>query len=201
MTYPGPVTPPRWLDADEQRAWRALAGVVLRLPTALDAQLTRDSGLTNFSYFVLAMLSEADDRTLAMSELARLSNSSQSRLSHAVSRLERSGWVRRRPHPANGRVTLATLTDDGLSTVRQAAPGHAAEVLRLVMADLDPDQVRVLAEACEMVLARLDGECPGGGALTGGEGPPDGQGRMAPCPPASTAPTTTSWSSAEATTA
>lgn len=182
------MTPPRWLDPDEQRAWRGLAGVVLRLPTALDAQLTRDSGLSHFSYFVLAMLSEADDRTLPMSELARLSNSSQSRLSHAVSRLERSGWVVRVPHPVNGRVTLATLTDDGFEQVRRAAPGHAAEVVRLVMDDLDPEQVRVLAQACEKVLARLDGECPT--RL-------DGHGRMAPC----TAPTTTSWSSAGATTA
>lgn len=185
------MTSPRWLHDDEQRAWRGLAGVMLRLPTALDAQLTRDSSVTHFSYFVLAMLSEAADRTLAMSELARLSNSSQSRLSHAVSRLERSGWVRRHPHPANGRVTLATLTCAGLDTVREAAPGHAAEVVRLVMQDLDAEQVRVLGEACEKVLARLDGECPAGG----GEGP-DGQGRMSPC----TAPTTTSWSSEEATT-
>ena len=154
------MTGTRWLDGDEQRAWRALAGVVLRLPTALDAQLSRDSGLTHFSYYVLAMLSEAEDRTLPMSVLARNANSSQSRLSHAVSRLERSGWVVRRPHPDNGRITLATLTDAGYEVVEEAAPGHAAEVVRLVVDDLDPGQVRALGEACERVLARLDGECP-----------------------------------------
>ncbi|MFC3689708.1 MarR family winged helix-turn-helix transcriptional regulator [Aquipuribacter hungaricus] len=183
------MTQTRWLDDDEQRAWRALAGVVLRLPTALDAQLARDSGLTHFSYYVLAMLSEAPERTLAMSTLARNANSSQSRLSHAVSRLERSGWVARRPCPGNGRVTLATLTDEGFEKVREAAPGHAAEVVRLVVDDLDAEQVRVLGEACERVLARLDGDCPAE------QGPPDGT--MAPCTP----PTTTSSSSAAATTA
>lgn len=150
--------PPRWLDEDEQQAWRALAGVAMRLPSALDAQLQRDSGLGHFSYWVLAMLSEADDRTLAMSELARSANSSQSRLSHAVSRLEQSGWVRRHPHPDNGRVTLATLTDDGLEVVTRAAPGHAAEVRRLVVDDLDGEQVRLLVEVCGQVLARLDGD-------------------------------------------
>ena len=186
------MTETRWLTDEEQRAWRALAGVVLRLPTALDAQLARDSGLTHFGYYVLAMLSEAPDRTLAMSTLARNANSSQSRLSHAVSRLERSGWVTRRPHPGNGRVTLATLTDEGLAVVVEAAPGHAAEVVRLVVDDLDAAQVRGLAEACEKVLARLDGECP-----TDPAGAVDEQGRMAPC----TAPTTTSSSSAAATTA
>lgn len=181
-------TPSRWLTDDEQRAWRALAGVALRLPTALDAQLARDSGLTHFAYWVLAMLSEAEDRTLPMSELARHSNSSQSRLSHAVSRLERSGWVVRRPHPANGRVTLASLTDEGLEVVRQAAPAHAAEVVRLVMDELDPEQVRVVQEVCERILTRLDGDCPG---------PDSPEGRMEPC----TAATTTSPSSAGVTTA
>ncbi len=184
----------RWLHDDEQRSWRALAGVMLRLPTALDAQLGRDGGLTNFSYFVLAMLSEADDRTLPMSELARRSSSSQSRLSHAVSRLERSGWVVRTPCPGNGRVTLARLTDAGLDVVRRAAPGHASEVLRLVMEDLDAEQVRVLGEACEKVLARLDGECAREHAAL------DTHGRMAACPTETTA-TTTSSSSAGATTA
>lgn len=183
--YPGAVDGTRWLDADEQRSWRAIAAVAMRLPTALDAQLQRDAGLTHFSYWVLAMLSEAPDRTLAMSELARSSNSSQSRLSHAVSRLERSGWVHRRPHPDNGRVTLAQLTDEGMDVVRQAAPGHAAEVLRLVLADLGPEQLRTVAEVCERVVQRLDGEC-------------DVQhGRMEECPP----PPTTSSSSAPATTA
>lgn len=178
-------TSPRWLDADQQRAWRAVAGVAMRLPAALDTQLQRDAGIGHFAYWVLAMLSEAPDRTLAMSELARSSNSSQSRLSHAVSRLEGSGWVVRRPHPDNGRVTLAELTDSGFEVVRTAAPGHAAEVLRLVMADLDPEQVRVLTEACERVVERLDGDCG------------DRHGRMEECPP----PPPTSSSSVQATTA
>lgn len=151
---------PHWLDPQEQRTWRALAAVAMRLPAALDTQLQRDHGVGHFAYWVLAMLSEADDRTLAMSELARHANSSPSRLSHAVSRLEDSGWVHRHPHPDNGRVTLATLTDVGLAVVRQAAPGHAAEVQRLVIADLDPEQLRVLSEVCERVVTRLDGDCP-----------------------------------------
>ena len=162
--------------------------MVLRLPTALDAQLTRDDGLTHFSYFVLAMLSEAPDRTLAMSELARLSNSSQSRLSHAVSRLERAGWASRRPHPDNGRTTLATLSDEGLAVVRRAAPAHAQEVIRLVMGDLDPDQVRVLGQACEKVLARLDGT---GGDRAALDLSPGGSGTMAACTAASTTSTPT----------
>ena len=91
---------PRWLDADEREAWLGLLGVTLLLPSLLDSQLQRDAGLTTFDYLVLAMLSEAPDRTLQLKTLARLSNGSLSRLSHTVTRLENRGWVRRETSPA-----------------------------------------------------------------------------------------------------
>ncbi|MDT7742354.1 MAG: hypothetical protein QOE59_1432, partial [Actinomycetota bacterium] len=47
-----------WLTTEEQHAWRRTAAVMTLLPAALDAQLQRDAGLTQFSYLVLAMLSE-----------------------------------------------------------------------------------------------------------------------------------------------
>ena len=50
-------------------------------------------------YLILAMLSDVPGRTLRMSDLAAVTQSSQSRLSHAVSKLERNGWVRRSPLP------------------------------------------------------------------------------------------------------
>ena len=80
---------PRWLDAEESQAWRALASTLVRLPAALDAQLRRDAGLSHFEYQVLALLSEAPGRTLRMSALATLAGSSLPRLSQVVSRLER----------------------------------------------------------------------------------------------------------------
>ena len=61
---------PRWLDPEEQQAWRALARTLVRLPAALDAQLHRDAGISHFEYQVLALLSEAPGRTLRMSTLA-----------------------------------------------------------------------------------------------------------------------------------
>ena len=39
---------PRWLDAEETQAWRALASTLIRLPAALDAQLRRDAGISHF---------------------------------------------------------------------------------------------------------------------------------------------------------
>jgi DNA-binding MarR family transcriptional regulator len=147
---------PRWLDADERRAWLALASLTMRLPQALDAQLRRDAGISHFEYTVLASLSEADDRTLRMSQLAVLAEGSLSRLSQAVSRLERKGWVQRRPDPTDGRYTLAALTDDGWDAVVAAAPGHVAEVRRLVLDPLTKAQTSQLASIGHRILREID---------------------------------------------
>lgn len=147
---------PPWLDDGEQHAWRQLAAVVLKLPSELEAQLQRDAGLSHFEYWVLALLSEATDRTLRMSQLAAQANASLSRLSHVVSRLERRGWVRRRPCPDDGRATLAVLTDAGWEQVVAAAPGHVAAVRRLVFDGLTRGDVDDLARVCTAMLDRID---------------------------------------------
>lgn len=149
---------PRWLDDEEQQAWRALASVLVLVPAALDAQLQRDADLTHFSYWVLAMLSETPGRSLRMSELAARSNSSPSRLSHVVGRLEERGWVRRERSDVDGRGNVATLTAAGLAKVRATAPGHVEEVRRLIFDRLEPAQVRQVGRACRSILAGIGAE-------------------------------------------
>src|SRR5919107_3382105 len=112
----------RWLEDDELRAWLKLAGVMLKLSPALDSQLQRDFDLTHFDYLCLAMLSESDDQTLPMSQLAAQTNATLSRLSHVISKLERRGWVARTPSPRSRRVTLVGLTEDGWKVLVEAAP-------------------------------------------------------------------------------
>lgn len=136
---------PRWFDAGERSSWLALIGVVARLGPALDAQLRRAAGVTFFEYTVLAVLSEAPDHMLRMSELAALAEGSLSRLSQAVARMEATGWVRRMPDPEDGRYTLAILTDDGMGKVAASAPEHVEEVRRLVFDPLAKAQTRQLA--------------------------------------------------------
>jgi DNA-binding MarR family transcriptional regulator len=145
----------RWLSNDEQRAWRRLAAVVTLLPAVLDSQLQRDVDLTHYEYWVLAMLSEAPDRALRMSELAALSNGSLSRLSHVVSRLDRRGYVRRDRTPEDGRGWVATLTDSGHAKIVASAPGHVEEVRRRVFDTLTKAQVAQLDELCSAILKRL----------------------------------------------
>ncbi len=147
---------PRWLDADEQRAWRRLAAVILKLPTELERQLQRDAGMSHFEYWVTALLSEAPDRTLRLSQLAAQANASLSRLSHVVTRLEQRGWVTRAPCPDDARATNAVLTEDGWAQVRAAAPGHVQAVRSLVFDALDEQDVTDLARVCEAIVERLN---------------------------------------------
>lgn len=146
-----------WLNQGERAAWVRLAAVLELLPGVLDAQLRRDADLMHFEYFVLAMLSEAPDRTLRMSALAAQTNSTPPRLSHVVRRLEDRGLVQRVPCPGgDARATNARLTAAGWRKVRQAAPGHVANVRENVIDALTAEQVDQLAEITEAILGRLD---------------------------------------------
>ncbi|WP_341854111.1 MarR family transcriptional regulator [Brachybacterium sp. GPGPB12] len=147
---------PRWLTPEEQATWRALTSLLVRLPAALDAQPRRDAGITHFDYQVLSQLSERPGRRLRLRELATLVDSSLQRLSQVVTRLETKGWVERVPDPADGRTTLAVLTDAGFEKVVATAPGHAAEVLDLAIDPLDPERLRRLREVAERIVGTIE---------------------------------------------
>ena len=149
---------PKWLDKDERAAWLRLMAVVELLPAALDSQLRREAGLTHFEYFVLAMLSEANDRTLRMTALAQRTNATLPRLSHVVRRLQERGLVERFPCPQDKRATNARLTPLGVKAVVAAAPGHVDAVRRLVFDALDTDQVAMLRKISDALLSTLDAD-------------------------------------------
>ena len=146
----------RWLDDSEQATWRGFLATSELLYAALDRQLQRDAGMTHGTYVVLAMLSEAPGRSLRMSELAVRANSTPSRLSHAVSRMEDRGWVRRSRSDADGRGTVAALADSGWDVLERTAPGHVEAVRAALFDRLTPAQVASLRTVCDAVLDGLD---------------------------------------------
>ena len=143
----------RWLDLEEQKAWRAFLGATQLLFERIDRQLQHESDMPHGYYEILVRLSEAEGRTLRMSELADRSQSSRSRLSHAVARLEELGWVHRSVCATDRRGYLATLTDEGFAALAAAAPGHVEAVRTLLFDPLTPQQVAQLREISEAVLA------------------------------------------------
>lgn len=147
----------RWLDADELDAWLALATLMTRLPALLDAQLQRDADLTFYDYMVLAALSGTPERTLQMSELAAMTSSSLSRLSHAATRLEQQGYITRsRCTGGVGRATNTTLTKAGIAKIEAAAPGHVRAVRELLFDALTARDVAALTAIGRRVRPRLD---------------------------------------------
>ena len=153
-----------WLDQDELNTWLSLFSVLTRLPSSLDNQLQRDAGINLFEYMILAALSAQPERRMRMSMLAAISEGSLPRLSQAVGRLEKRGWVRRSPDPEDGRYTLATLTDEGFEKVAATAPGHVAEVRRLVFDPLTRAQPRQLHDICGRIMRTVDPDGPYPGA-------------------------------------
>lgn len=121
-----------------------------------DSQLRRDAQLTHFDYQVLAMLSEAPDRTMRMARLAERTIATLARLSHVVQRLEARGLLERAPCPTDRRATNARLTEAGWQKVREAAPGHVSFVRDNVIDALTPEQITQLTDITQAVLHRLD---------------------------------------------
>jgi len=153
-----PETSRAALRGEDLETWAALATVLEWLPPSLDRQLDLDAQLTHFEYGMLYALGSAADDTLRMSVLADYANSSLSRLSRAATRLESRGWLTRRADPADGRYTLATLTDHGRFKLDQATPGHVDLVRRLVLDPLTAAQHRQLRDITRRIMQAIRDE-------------------------------------------
>ncbi len=131
---------PRWLDGEEQQAWRAIlrSSHLMRrtMEEALDAH---DVGFGE--YELLSMLSEAPGARMRMSALADLVVQSRSRVSHTATRLERRGWVRRDRATGDGRGVLLVLTDEGRRAVAELAPVHVESVRRALLDHLSREEL------------------------------------------------------------
>lgn len=147
---------PQWLDAAQQRDWRAFIDGSLRLAESLEQDLKKRHGLSMAEYEIMVRLSEAPDRTMRMAELASCASQSRSRLSHTVTRLERAGLVERSSCPEDKRGVLATLTEKGFDDLETAAPSHVAVVRDLFVDVVDPDDLTAIGRAFRAVTERLD---------------------------------------------
>jgi DNA-binding MarR family transcriptional regulator len=151
---PGTDGQPRWLNPDEQQAWRA----TVHLSQLLFRQLDRDlnaQGLSQHDYEILVELSEAPDRRLRMTELADATSQSRSRLSHQISRMESRGLVRRDECEGDKRGTFAVLTDAGMAAIERVAPDHVDNVRRHFIDRLSPRQLAEITDAFDPIVEYL----------------------------------------------
>ncbi|MGW7542202.1 MarR family winged helix-turn-helix transcriptional regulator [Streptomyces sp. NPDC054770] len=145
----------RWLTDHEQRVWRSYLNATTLLEDHLDRQLQRDAGMPHIYYGLLVGLAEAPGRRLRMTELAMQSKITRSRLSHAIARLEKNGWVRREDCPSDKRGQFAVLTEEGAEVLRRTAPGHVTAVRQALFERLSPEQQQALGEIMQIVAEGL----------------------------------------------
>jgi DNA-binding MarR family transcriptional regulator len=148
----GPMT---WLTEREQRAWIGYRRMRLLLDLQLNRELMSQSGLSEPDYDVLSNLSEAPDRQMRLTDLARHMRWSKSRLSHHVTRMQQRGLVERQECVEDGRGSLLVLTEEGLKTIERAAPGHVASVRKHLIDLLTEDELETLAALSHRVVAHL----------------------------------------------
>ncbi|MCZ7531534.1 MAG: MarR family transcriptional regulator [Acidimicrobiia bacterium] len=145
-----------WLDERQAKAWRSLQFMQMRLDAELNRQLAVDSGLSLSDYVVLVKLTDQPDGRLRIFELAHEIGWERSRLSHHVNRMANRGLVTKEACDSDRRGAFVVLTDDGRRAIEEAAPRHVAIVRRLVIDQIDADELDAIGAAAEKVLAALD---------------------------------------------
>lgn len=136
------MAPPKRLTTEELDAWRVNLIAWQLIERALDRQLQRDSGMPHAYYAILVALNFAESKSVPLTKIAEQLGQSQSRLSHAVKRLEENGWVAREASENDKRISILRLTDGGRDAIARATGGHFAEIQRVFLQNLDDADLR-----------------------------------------------------------
>lgn len=151
-------TGPRWLNAREDRAWRAFKHAGYQLDVRLNRHLLQDSQLTQADYEVLAVLSEASTDRMAARELCATLTWEKSRLSHQLRGMQQRGLIARDPNPDDARSVMIRLLPAGRRAIENAAPAHVRHVRRHLIDLFTPAELDTLAALNERVLRHLADE-------------------------------------------
>lgn len=150
------MTKVRWLTAREERAWRALQFMQMRLEGELARQLASASGLSYPDYVVLVALTDRPDGRMRLFELAEVLGWEKSRASHHVGRMVDRGLAKKQKCDSDRRGFYVVVTARGRREIEAAAPGHVAAVRRLFVDRVTPEQLDALGDAAEAVLDAFD---------------------------------------------
>jgi DNA-binding MarR family transcriptional regulator len=151
------ATAPKWLTPNEMVAWRRYIIASRQLLAALEADL-KEHDLTLPDYEILALLSDAPDRQMRMSELAKIALLSRSRLSHRMKVMEKAGWLKREPCPVDKRGYFAVMTPKGWKAIVAAAPDHVESVRARFIDHLSKADQEAIAQIFERIEIPLRNE-------------------------------------------
>jgi DNA-binding MarR family transcriptional regulator len=145
---------PNWLNAREDRAWRAFIHAHHQLVVRVNRGL-QESGLSGADYGVLAVLSALHGDRMRACDLCDTLGWEKSRVSHQLRRMEKDGLISREPNPDDARSTLVRLLQTGRVAIEEAAPRHVEDVRQNFIDVLTPAELDTLATLNERVLHHL----------------------------------------------
>lgn len=146
----------RWLNGEEERAWRGLQHMQMQLEGRLARQLAEDSGMSYPDFAVLVALTDRSDGRMRLFELGCELGWEKSRLSHHIARMVSRGLVAKEACHSDRRGAHVVITEHGRKEIVAAAPGHVAAVRRLFIDRLSPSQLAAVGDVAETVLAGLE---------------------------------------------
>jgi len=125
----------------ERILWARYNALLTTVPGMIDERMRAATGLSRFQYMLLETLATNPEGQVQLADVARAADSSLSRLSHAITRLEEAGLVERRACDSDRRASWAVLTPAGAKAIADANEAHA-RVMREVLLDRVPaDQI------------------------------------------------------------
>jgi DNA-binding MarR family transcriptional regulator len=149
------ITETRWLDQEQQRAWRAYIMGTQLLMDRLDRDLRAEFGISMTEYEILVRLSESPGRRMRMALLADALCHSRSRVTHTVARMEKASLLNRSAATDDGRGVEAVMTEEGWALLVEAAPAHVEGVRRNLVDLADPDDYAAMGRVMNQVSDRL----------------------------------------------
>ncbi|WP_160051637.1 MarR family winged helix-turn-helix transcriptional regulator [Nocardiopsis sp. FR26] len=143
------------LDSAEERTWDAATLAFRLLDQRVEQDLQEETDLPLTYYELLVLLSKAHHKSLRMSDLAALTHTRPSRVSHAVKKLAEAGLVRRVHCEHDRRSWFAALTDTGQGVLDRAGARHVRSMRENLFDVLSPEQRDQLLDISRTLLARL----------------------------------------------
>jgi DNA-binding MarR family transcriptional regulator len=143
-------------EPEEWALWRAFLVSHAQVSRRIDAQLHRDAGLAQGEYATITAILESPGRHLRIGEIAAALGWEKSRASHLVGRMERRGLLQREVCADDARAVEITVTREGRRKQLGAIRGHAAEVRRVFLEHVRPEERAVVTEVLTRVLNNLD---------------------------------------------
>ncbi|CAN1644459.1 MarR Transcriptional regulators [Candidatus Nanopelagicaceae bacterium] len=139
----------------DSKAWRAFHKIGTSLLPHLGRQITNHSGISGTEYVVLVALSELTVPSVNLNRLAQGLGWEISRMSHQISRMEETGFVKKSRNTDDSRCFDVSITAKGRKMTEAAIPLQSKEINHCFSEVLTQAQMKSLIEISEAISTHM----------------------------------------------